>query len=189
VRSPQDMARSLYTTPLIDWNSGPGGTIKITVWLASRERETWIASAEVLGIALILLSAPGPILSLLVGLPLLTHLGYTALTSLPIGMIPGRSVVKRERRNQDLRIQVRAFLNEVRRVEEYVQRSRDLGRPRGEVEQSLHAAEKRMMAAAVKVVQATGRSTESADSEARTRGADTRPIRVFTPIGQGTVPE
>jgi hypothetical protein len=142
-----------------------------------------------MGIALVLLTAPGPIIRLLVGLPLLTHLGYTALTSLPIGMIPGRSAVKRERRNQDLRIQVRAFLNEVRRVEEYVQRSRTLGRPRSEVEQSLHAAEKRMMAAAAKVVQATGRSTESADAEAMPRGADMPVRRVFTPSEPGAVPQ
>jgi hypothetical protein len=104
-------------------------------------------------------------------------------------MIPGRSAVKRERRNQDLRIQVRAFLNEVRRVEEYVQRSRTLGRPRSEVEQSLHGAEKRMMAAAAKVVQATGRSTESADAEAMPGGADARPRRVFTPSEPGAVPQ
>ena len=184
------MARSLYATPVVDGYSGPGGTIKITVWLASRERETWIASAEILGLALILFTAPGPIFRLLVGLPLLTHLGYTALTSLPIGMIPGRAPgMSQPRRNQDLRIQVRAFLNEVRRVEEYVQRARASGRPRSEVEQSLRAAEKRMMAAAANVVSVTGRSTEAAVPESGSRPTDPPQMRVFAPNGPGAVPE
>lgn len=137
-----------------------GGTIKITVWLITRERATYITAAEVLGLALVLFATPGSTLRLLVGLPLLAHLGYTALTSLPLGMVPGRPEgSKQERRNQELRTRVVAFLNEVRRVEEYAQRARLAGHRGRKVEESLRAAEHRMMAAAADIAKATGRST------------------------------
>ena len=53
-------------------------------------------------------------------LPVLGHLGYRALTSLPIGQVPGRPAgMARQRRNLQLRTRVVAFLNEVRRAESY----------------------------------------------------------------------
>lgn len=96
---------------------------------------------------------------LFVGLPLLVHLGYTALTSLPIGSIPGRPAGAQHRRNQDLRARVVGFLNEVRRVEEYAQRAKTAGWSAKEVQANMRAAQQRMMAAASHVAEATGRST------------------------------
>lgn len=141
--------------------------MKITVWLVTRERTVWITSAEVLGLALVLVAGPGTLVGTVVGLMLLSHLGYTALTSLPLGAIPGRPVgAKRHRRNQDLRSEVVGFLNEVRRVEEYVKRAKDAGLPPAVVEENLRDAERRMRVAAAEVVKVTGRSTyERSDTE------------------------
>jgi hypothetical protein len=133
--------------------------MKITIWLATRERDTWITAAEIFALATVLLYAPGTTIRLLVGLPLLAHLGYKALTSLPMGMVPGRPPGGKERRNQDLRTQVVGFLNEVRRVEEYAQRAVTAGRPHEEVENNLRSAEERMMAAAAEVAKVAGRSS------------------------------
>ena len=134
--------------------------MKITIWLARWDRPTWIASAEILGLAWVVLTGPGTFIRLLVGVPLLAHLGYTAVTGLPIGMIPGRPSDKApHRRNLDLRSTIVVFLNEVRRVESFAQRAKDSGMPRHEVEESLRAAHERIMAAAAQVVSMTGRST------------------------------
>lgn len=121
-------------------------------------------------------------------MPLLAHLGYSALTGLPMGSIAGRpSGASKQRRNPDLRFRVKAFLHEVRRLEEYVQRAKIDGRPRSEVEMSLRAAQKRMTAAAAEVVEAAGRSSDV--PEAAGRETIVRPVRMFAPGGSagGTV--
>lgn len=132
--------------------------MKITVWLVTRTRETWITSAELGTLALMLYWGPGVLVRLLIGVPLLVHVGYTALTGLPIGKIPGRpDGVRQTRRNQDLRSSVVGFLNEVRRAEDQAQRALASGRPVTELAHYRQTAGKRMMAAAVEVVKATGR--------------------------------
>ena len=91
--------------------------MRITVWLVTRDRGSWIVAGEVVLLAL-LLSTGGPALRAWLGVPVLAHLGYLALTSLPIGEVPGRPTgVARQRRNQHLRTRVVAFLNDVRRAE------------------------------------------------------------------------
>lgn len=148
----------VVSSPVCDWCSFRGETIKITVWLATRERATWITGAEILGVALVLSAVPGTIVRLVAFL-LLGHLGYAALTSLPMGAIPGRPEgTTHERRNLHLRSRVGAFLNEVRRVEGYAQRAKTAGKSRREVEEDLRSAEKRMMLAAAEVVKVTGRT-------------------------------
>ncbi|MFP3947683.1 MAG: hypothetical protein ACLFWG_03050 [Longimicrobiales bacterium] len=105
-----------------------------------------------------LLASPGRVVTFFVGLPLLLHLGYQAVTSLPAGRIPGRPSGRAEkRRNYRLRARVRSFLTEVQRAETYVQRARAGKLPRSEVKRNLHVAEKRIMASAQEVVRATGR--------------------------------
>lgn len=122
------------------------------------ERSTWITAVEMLGLGIVLLTSSGTAIALVVGLPLLAHLGYTALTSLPLGAIPGPPAgAKQLRRNQDLRSRIVGFLNEIRRVEEYAQQAEVLGRPRKEVEQDLRWAKQRMMAAAAEVAKVAGR--------------------------------
>lgn len=114
--------------------------------------------------------APGQAIRLLVGLPLLTHLGWTTLTSLPVGKIPGPPKgVKERRRNHDLRQRVVAFLNEVQRVERYVQQAEVTGLSPSSVGPSLRSAEKRMLATAAEVVKLTA-SLDRLD-DARSRGA------------------
>ena len=185
------MARSLYRCASLTPTLDPGGTIKITVWLATRERSTWIATGEILGLALLLYSGPGPWLRMIIGLPLLAHLGYTAMTSLPMGAIPGRPIgAKRYRRNQDLRSHVIGFLNEVRRVEEYAQRARDAGLPPKQVERALLEARERMMAAAAQAVAQVGKATAPPpefDTEAG-RGRATLLTHATTPGGSATGP-
>ena len=110
---------------------------------------------------MLLFSGPGRWIRIIVGLPILAHLGYTAMTSLPMGAIPSRPIgAKRLRRNQDLRSHVIGFLNEVRRVEEYAQRARDAGLPQKHVERALQDARERMMAAAAQAVGHVGKATK-----------------------------
>jgi len=133
--------------------------MKIRIWLVTRDRETWITGAEVFALALVLLAIPGTLLRL-VGFLVLGHLGYRALTSLPLGMVPGRPEgASQHRRNLDLRSRVIGFLNTVRSVEDYAQRVRLAGGPEGEVERSLRSAQMRVMNAAAEVVKAMGRGT------------------------------
>lgn len=94
-----------------------------------------------------------------IGLPLLLHLGYQAVTSLPAGQIPGRpSGRAAKRQNYRLRAQVRAFLTEVQRAETYMQRARAGKIPRSEVKKNLQVAEKRILASAQEVAKATGQT-------------------------------
>jgi hypothetical protein len=134
--------------------------MRITIWMASRERETWITAAEILALGLILAAGPGAALRLLVGLPLLAHVGYRALTSLPMGAVPRRPERGPARRHYDLRVRVVRFLDEVRRAEDFAERSRVGGSAAGEVEKQLWEAQKRVMAAAAEVAKATGRCVE-----------------------------
>lgn len=131
--------------------------MKITVWLATRDRWTWIALAEVLALAVLLTLAVESQLARLFGFALIAHLGYTAMTGLPMGSVPGRPAGRQARRNLDLRTQVVAFLREVRRVDEYAQRARLSGLPAEEVETNLRAGEQRLMAAAVRVAKVARR--------------------------------
>ncbi len=134
--------------------------MKITVWLARMHRATWIVAAEASVLGLILLAGPGKWVRLVVGVPVLVHLGYTAMTSLPFGELPKKPSDARVRRNQDLRSHVIGFLNEVRRLEEYVQQARTAGLPTDQVEQSKQVGHRRIMAAAARVSQVTGRGDE-----------------------------
>ncbi len=132
--------------------------MKITVWLVTRTRETWITSAELVVLGVILYSGPGVVVRFLIGVPLLVHVGYTALTALPMGQIPGRpDGLRQTRRNQDLRSSVVGFLNEVRRAEDHAQRAMAAGHAAREVNRYRQTAGKRVIAAAVEVVKATGR--------------------------------
>lgn len=135
-----------------------GEPIKLTIWLVTLERSTWIRSAEIVGLALIVLAAPPLPIRLAVGLPLLVVLGYSALTSLPLGMIPRKpDGAKQDRRNQELRSRVVGFLNDVRGLEAYVQRARVAGVRKSEVEANLRKAQQKLMRAAAEMVTVMGR--------------------------------
>jgi hypothetical protein len=132
--------------------------MRITVWMATRERRTWLTAMEVLALGLIVLVAPGAPVRLLIGLPIVVHLGYQALTSLPMGLVPRRKERGVPRRRYDLRVRVVRFLDEVKRVEDYVGRARVAGLPEDDVESYLHTAQRRVMTAAAAVAQASGRA-------------------------------
>jgi hypothetical protein len=135
--------------------------MKITVWLLTRERATWITGAETLGLLLVVLTAPGA-LTRLVGVALLAHVSYKALTSLPMGQVPGRpDNSKAVRRNLDLRSRVVGFLNEMRRAEDYAHQATVGGRPRADLDRDLAWARKRMMVAAAEVAKAAGRPAKT----------------------------
>lgn len=147
-----------------------GEAMKITVWLGSTDRATWIAVGETLMLAYLLLQ-PGLVFRLLLGLPLLAHLGYTAMTSLPMGMIPRRPEgSKQARRNQDLRSWVVRFLNEVKELEDYLWRARSADSASSEVSEKLRLGRQRVMAAASEVAKAVG-SAPLETEKASARGA------------------
>jgi hypothetical protein len=142
--------------------------MKITVWLATMDRRTWTTAAEVLILAGIVWIAPGALVRILVGIPLLAHVGYLALTSLPMGVVPRRAEGGQSRRHYDLRERVVRFLEEVRRVEHYAEQARVGGIARKEIDEQVRSAQRRVMNAAVAVAQATGRSS---DPEPKVDGA------------------
>jgi hypothetical protein len=131
--------------------------MKITVWLATRDRLTFFTAAEILALAVVLFTVSGSTLLRLVGLVLVAHLGYMAMTSLPMGRVPGRPDGGVARRNLDLRSRVVGFLSEMRRIEDYAQHAEVAGLPREQVEKDLQGAKKKMMAAATEVVKQAGR--------------------------------
>lgn len=130
--------------------------MKITVWLATRERFTWITAMELLGLTAVLLTAPATWLRVLLGLPLLAHVGYRALTSLPMGAVPRRPERGQPRERYDLRATVVRFLDEVRRLDEFASRAEMAARPEMEREEMMRTAKARLMLAATQVAQATG---------------------------------
>jgi hypothetical protein len=140
--------------------------MKLRIWLVTWDRETWFIGAEITGLAILLVAAPG-ILRTMLGLPLLAHLGYRTLTSLPLGRIPGPpDGAKQIRQNQDLRSRVVGFLNEVRRVEDIAHQGHVGRRTPHIVERDLIYAKKRMMAAANEVVRTAGHA-RARDAAAR----------------------
>lgn len=131
--------------------------MKVSVWLVTRERTTWITAAEILALGIVLFAPSGAGVRILFGLPLLVHVGYKALTSLPMGSVPGRPERGQPRRHYDLRARVVRFLAEVQRVEEYAHRAEVARLPRREVDEFLFSGQRRVMAAAKEVAKQTGK--------------------------------
>lgn len=138
-----------------------GECMKVSVWMATRERRTWLTASEILTLGLILVTGAAAPVRLLIGLPIVLHLGYLALTSLPMGAVPRRKEGGMPRRRYDLRARVTRFLDEVKRTEDYVGRARFAGMPDGEVDDYLYSAQRRVMTAAAAVAQASGRWHET----------------------------
>ncbi|HET9948027.1 MAG TPA: hypothetical protein VFQ22_03770, partial [Longimicrobiales bacterium] len=123
--------------------------MKISIWMVTRERDTWILLAELLVLLFILIGGSAGGIGVLVGVALLAHVGYRALTSLPMGRVPGRPEgSKQVRRNLDLRSRVVGFLNEMRRVESLGHQATVGGRPLEDLERDLAWAKRRLAAAA-----------------------------------------
>lgn len=131
--------------------------MKISVWMATRERETWITMAEVFGLGLLLLTGAGPLVRLVFGLPLLVHVGYKALTGLPMGQVPCRPERGQMRRRYDLRARVVRFLEEVKMAESFAGRAELSSLPKEEVDEFLFKAHRRVMYAAKEVANQAGR--------------------------------
>jgi hypothetical protein len=130
--------------------------MKLRIWLVTWDRETWFTGAEITALGLLLVAGTDNLRTML-GLPLLAHLGYRALTSVPLGRIPGPPEgAKQTRQNQDLRSRVVGFLNEMRRVEDIAHQGQLGNQTSKIVERDLLYAKKRMMAAANEVVRAAG---------------------------------
>jgi hypothetical protein len=162
--------------------------LKVSVWLVTRERATWITAAEILVLGVVLLAASSPTVRLLIGLPLLVHLGYKALTSLPMGSVPGRPETGQPRRNYDLRLRIVRFLDEVRRVEDYAQQAEVAGWRDRDVQEYLFTGQRRVMAAAREVAKETGRPTAPAQpartaGSVHTRDASSASSRATPPTG------
>lgn len=123
----------------------------------------WVTVAEALYLALLLVIGPGVWVRVVIGLPILAHLAYTRLASLPRDEEPTlpKSVDGR-RRNYELRKRVEEFLNEVKRMERYAVRAKAAGLPRSEVEDNLRSVEKRLHATVAEVPKVVGRGREMA---------------------------
>lgn len=133
--------------------------MKLSVWIARWQPATWIALAEAMGLLLVLFIGSGTWIRLALGIPLLAHLAYTAMTSLPLGEVPGPPEgLDERRRNHQLRERVVAFLNEVQRVEEFARRAQSAGLPPEEVEKNLRRADRRIRSTAAEVVEVVGQS-------------------------------
>lgn len=144
--------------------------MKITVWLGARDRAAWIALSETL-MLVYLMWHPSVLFRMIVGLPLLLHLGYTGMTALPMGMIPRRPEgSKQERRNQNLRSWVVRFLNEVKELEDYMWRARSSDSSPAEVSEKLRLGRQRVMAAATQVAKTVG-SVQPQSEEAPAQGS------------------
>ena len=162
--------------------------MKITVWLVTRERSTYVTAAELSLLAGLLFWAPDGAIRLVFGLPLLAHVGYTALTSLPMGAIPRRpSTSKRSRQNLELRSHVVGFLNEVRRVEEYAQRARMGEISKREAQGNLMAAQTRLLLSASEVAKSVGRVDVEVAEAGQTEDRGSKTVLTHAPPVKSTV--
>ena len=129
-----------------------------TAWAAGRERSTWIAAAEILGIGLLLLVAPHSVVGRLFAVLLLSHLGYAALSrgSARVSSGSGERVGDQSASGaKDRPATLVRFLNDVRGAEAFLRHSRDSGLQRSEVEQRLRAAQRDLTEAADQVRRVT----------------------------------
>lgn len=132
--------------------------MKFSVWISTREPRTWAMLSETIVLGALLALPAEATIRLVVGLPLLAHLAWSALTSLPAGTIPGRADGAEVRSNHHLRSRVVTFLTEVQRMEKYMRDARAAGLPTSEVRKNLQWADTRLQATTAEVVKALGRS-------------------------------
>jgi hypothetical protein len=122
-------------------------------------QRTWLTLLEAGAIAALLLLAPAPALRVLLGLPLLAHLAWTVLTSVPVGRIPGPPPgVGERRRNHRLRYRVVEFLREVKRLEAYARRAPEAKVPRAEVDREFKATEERLRHIVSEILRVAGQT-------------------------------
>lgn len=132
--------------------------MSVTTWAAAKHGSTWVVAAEVLCIGLLLLMAPQSLLGRIVAVFLLSHLGYTALAGMASG---ASSASQQEIRHApsapvvDRPATLVRFINEVRRVDAFVQHSADSGLQRSEVEPKLREAQRQLSEAADEVLRVT----------------------------------
>lgn len=127
-------------------------------WMAI-ERRTWIALAETVALVGLILFFRDTLVLLALGLPLVAHLAWTAVTSVPVGQIPGPPPgIGERRRNHLLRYQVVAFLDQVQRVETFAEKANTAGKPRPDLERELSVAGRRLQAIASDIVKVAGRT-------------------------------
>ncbi len=120
---------------------------------------TVVAILEVLGLTGILLFASTPVLRVIVGLPILAHLGWGVLTSVPLGGIPGPPPgVGERRRNHRLRYRVAEFLREVKRVEAFARQAQIGEVPAATAQKSLQSSEARLRDIVSEIMRVAGQT-------------------------------
>lgn len=123
--------------------------------MAEMETRTWITFGEVAALGVLLLFELPTAIRVIVGVPLLLHLGWSVLTSVPAGKIPGPPPgVGERRRNHQLRYRVVQFLNELQRLEAYTLQGDDGTVPKRELEK----AEERLQSVVTEAVRSVGRT-------------------------------
>lgn len=123
------------------------------------EHRTWITTAEILALIAILLIAPSTLLRVLLGIPIVLHLGWSVLTSVPVGGFPGPPPgVGERRRNHRLRYRVVEFLREVKRLEAFARQTNGRGGADPLVEKNLRGAEQRLRDIVAEIIRVAGQS-------------------------------
>jgi hypothetical protein len=63
------------------------------------KHRTWVTTAETLALVAILVAVPSTLLRVLLGIPIVLHLGWSVMTSVPVGGVPGPPPGVGERRS------------------------------------------------------------------------------------------
>lgn len=123
------------------------------------EKRTWITMLEVLALGGLLLFAPSAAVRVLLGVPLLIHLAWGVLASVPVGGIPGPPPgVQERRRNHRLRYRVVEFLREVKRIEAYARQANGGRAAPRDLERNLRGGEQRLHEIVAEIMRVAGHS-------------------------------
>lgn len=122
------------------------------------ETRTWITTVEVLALSALLLFAPSPLLRVALGIPIALHLGWSVISGMPTGGIPGPPPgVGERRRNHRLRYRVAEFLREVKRLDAFARQATD-ERSAQTAERAVRGTEQRLRDIVGEIVRVAGQS-------------------------------
>ena len=123
------------------------------------KHRTWVTTAETLALVAILVAVPSTLLRVLLGIPIVLHLGWSVMTSVPVGGVPGPPPgVGERRRNHRLRYRVVEFLREVKRLEAFARQANGRGSSDPDVEKNVRGAEQRLHDVVAEIIRVAGRS-------------------------------
>ena len=134
--------------------------MKLSIWLRTRDQDTWIVTIEAVLIGFVLLVEPSPYARLL-AVALLGHLAWVTTDLLRMTR-NGRSRAgsRAVRANHELRTHVIHFLREIKRVEAFRRRAAASPLSSEQVNERIVAAQLQILTAASKAAKVVGRDTD-----------------------------